>query len=275
MTCRIVMAGLVPAIHVFDIATEERRGCPRQARGMTEQGALLSNNRKEVGMKGLFSNGVKAVVLDLLPEFERANGVTPAITWASTNMLMDEIRKGATGDLAILTDEVINDLIRQGKMVAGSRVDLARSAIGIAVRQGASRPDIGSAAALKQTLLSACTISYSKTGISGVYFPTVLERLGIVEQVASKVLIPPSGVPVGEVVAKGEAEIGVQQISELLPVPGIEIIGPLPPELQKVTVFSAGLFTGASEPQVAKALVALLTSAAARPVYQRKGMEPV
>src|SRR6185295_14528803 len=90
-------------------------------------------------MKGLFSNGVKAVVLDLLPEFERANGVTPTVTWASTNMLMDEIRKGATGDLAILTDEAIDGLIRQGKMVAGSRVDLVRSAIGIAVRQGAPK----------------------------------------------------------------------------------------------------------------------------------------
>jgi molybdate transport system substrate-binding protein len=226
-------------------------------------------------MKGLFSNGVKAVVLDLLPEFERANGVTPAITWASTNMLMDEIHKGATGDLAILTDEAIDGLIRQGKMMAGSRVDLVRSAIGIAVRQGAPKPDIGSAAALKQALLSARTISYSKSGISGVYFPTVLERLGIAEQVAAKVLIPPSGVPVGEVVAKGAAEIGVQQISELLPVPGIEIVGPLPAELQKVTVFSAGMFVGARHSQAAQALVTLLTSAAARPVYQRKGMEPV
>ena len=226
-------------------------------------------------MKGLFSNGVKAVVLDLLPQFERANGVTPVITWASTNMLMDEIGKGATGDLAILTDEAIDGLIQQGKMVAGSRVDLVRSAIGIAVRQGAPKPDIGSAAALKQTLLSARAISYSKTGISGVYFPTVLERLGIAEQVAAKVLIPPSGVPVGEVVAKGDAEIGVQQISELLPVPGIEIVGPLPAELQKVTVFSAGMFVGAMDQQSAKALVTLLTSPAARPVYQRKGMEPV
>jgi len=226
-------------------------------------------------VKGLFSNGVKAVVLDLLPEFERANGVTPAITWASTNMLMDEIRKGATGDLAILTDEAIDGLIGQGKMVAGSRVDLVRSAIGIAVRQGAPKPDIGSAAALKQALLSARTISYSKTGISGVYFPTVLERLGIVEHVAAKVLIPPSGVPVGEVVAKGDAEIGVQQISELLPVPGIEIVGPLPAELQKVTVFSAGMFVGATDPQAAKALVAMLTSAVARPAYRRRGMEPM
>jgi len=226
-------------------------------------------------MRGLCSNGVKAVALELIPEFERARGIKLYIMWASTNMLLEEINKGATGDLAILTDEAIDDLIRQGKMVAGSRVDLARSAIGIAVRERAPKPDISSADALKQALLSARTISYSKTGISGVYFPTVLERLGIAALVASKVLIPPSGVPVGEVVAKGDAEIGVQQISELLPVPGIEIVGPLPVELQKVTVFSAGLFTGASEPQVANALVTLLTSAAARPVYQRKGMEPV
>jgi len=226
-------------------------------------------------MKGLFSNGVKAVVLDLLPEFERASGVTPAISWGSTAMLIGEISKGASGDLAILSDEAIDDLTQQGRIVAGSRIDLARSAIGIAVRQGAPKPDLGSAAALKQALLSARTISFSKTGISGVYFPTVLERLGIAAQVASKTLIPTPGVLVGDLVAKGDAELGVQQISELLPVPGIEIVGPLPGELQKLTVFSAGLFVGAAEPEVAKALVAMLTSPAARPVYQRKGLEPV
>lgn len=226
-------------------------------------------------MKGLFSNGVKAVVLDLLPEFERANGTAPAITWGSTATLMGEIGKGASGDLAILSDEAIDDLIRQGRIVSGSRVDLARSAIGIAVRQGAPKPDIDSAAALKQALLSARTISYSKTGISGVYFPTVLERLGIAAQVASKTLIPAPGVLVGDLVAKGDAELGVQQISELLPVPGIEIVGPLPPELQRLTVFSAGLFVGAKEPDAAKALVRALTAASVRSLYRDRGMEPV
>ena len=226
-------------------------------------------------MKGLFSNGVKAVLLDLLPEFERTSGTTPSITWGSTAMLLGEIGKGASGDLAILSDEAIDDLIRQGRIISGSRVDLARSAIGIAVRKGAPKPDIGSADALKNALISARTISYSKTGISGVYFPTVLERLGIAAQVAAKAVIPTPGVLVGDLVAKGDAELGVQQISELLPVPGIEIIGPLPPELQKLTVFSAGLFVDASEPQIAKALVTLLTSPSARPVYARKGLEPV
>lgn len=226
-------------------------------------------------MKALCSNGVKAVVLDLIPDFERTAETRLAITWASTNMLMEAIGNGATGDLAILTDEAIDDLIRQGKMVPGSRVDLARSAIGIGVRQGAAKPAIGSAEAVKQALLAARSISYSKTGISGIFFPTVLARLGIAEAVKSKTIIPPAGIPVGEVVARGDAEIGVQQISELLPVPGVEVVGPLPPELQKMTVFSAGLFIGAKEAHIAKALVAALTSAAAKPLYIRKGMEPV
>jgi molybdate transport system substrate-binding protein len=224
-------------------------------------------------MKGLFSNGVKAVVVDLIPDFERIAGEKVDILWASTNMLMDEIAKGATGDLAILTDEAIDALIRVGKMVAGSRVDLARSAIGLAVRQGAPKPDISSAEALKQALLAAPAIAYSKTGISGVYFPTVLQRLGIADAV--KVIIPPPGVPVGAVVASGEAAIGAQQISELLPVPGVEVVGPLPAELQKVTVFSAGLFTAGRQPATAKALLEMLTAPAARPLYERKGMEPV
>src|SRR5499433_264080 len=224
-------------------------------------------------MKGLFSNGVKAVVLDILPEFERAHATRPDITWASTNMLMDEIGKGATGDLAILTDEAIDTLIRAGKVVAGTRVDLARSAIGIAMRAGAAKPDIGSAQALKAALLAARSVSYSKTGISGVYFPTVLARLGIADAV--RVVIPPPGVPVGEVVARGDAEIGVQQVSELLPVAGIAIVGPLPAELQKLTVFSAGLFVGAREPELAKAVVTMLTVPAAHALYERMGMEPV
>jgi molybdate transport system substrate-binding protein len=226
-------------------------------------------------MKGLFSNGVKAVVLELLPAFERAGGGKPDILWASTNMLLEEIAKGTAGDLAILTDEAIDDQIRQGRMVAGSRVDLARSAIGIAVRAGAPRPDIKTPEAFRQALLSARAICYSKTGISGVYFPTVLERLGIVEALRNKTVIPTPGVLVGDIVARGEADIGIQQISELLPVAGIEVVGPLPDALQKVTVFSAGLFTGAKEADAAKALVKLLSSPEARAVYQRKGMEPV
>jgi molybdate transport system substrate-binding protein len=225
-------------------------------------------------MKVLCSNALRAVLSELAPAFERDSGRKLAVTFASTVMLLEQIGRGEDGDLTVLTDEAIDDLIRQGKLVAGSRVDLARSAIGIAVRAGAAKPDIGSVEAFKAALLGARSVAYSKTGVSGIYFPTLLDRLGIAAAVEPKVIFPQPGVAVGEVVAKGGAEIGVQQISELRPVAGIEVVGPLPPELQKVTVFSAGLFVGAQDPQGAKSLVAALTAATARALYVQKGMEP-
>jgi molybdate transport system substrate-binding protein len=225
-------------------------------------------------MKILCSNGLKAVLLELLPAFERQIGKPVSVTWSSTNMLLDDIAKGATGDLTILTDEAINSLIKQGKVLAGSRVDLARSAIGIAVRSGARKPDIGNTAAFRRTLLDAKSLAVSRTGISGVYFPIVLERIGIADEMKSKIVMPESG-PVGEVLARGEVELAIQQISELLPVPGIEIVGPLPDELQKITIFSAGLFVGSGEAREAKVLVAALTNADAAATYRQKGMDPV
>ena len=158
-------------------------------------------------------------------------------------------------------------------MVAGSRVDLARSGIGIAVRKGARKPDIGTPDALKQALLAAKSVAHSKTGMSGIYFPTVLARLGIADAMKSKIVMPEPGTPVGEVVAKGEAEIGVQQISELLPVAGVEIVGPLPAELQRITTFSAGLLAGAKDPDTAKALVKYV-AAESPPLLKGKGLEP-
>jgi molybdate transport system substrate-binding protein len=225
-------------------------------------------------MKGLCSNGVREAVLDLLPEFERASGVTVDIIWASTNMLMDQIAAGASGDLTILTAEAIDELIAQGKVASGSRVDLVRSEIGVAVRAGAAKPDIATAEALKAALLAAKSICYSKTGISGTYFPTVLDRLGIAAQVASKIVNPPTGVFVGTVVANGEAELGFQQISELLPVPGIDIIGPLPDAVQKVTVFSSGIFSDAGDAATARALVKALTADNMHALYREKGLTP-
>jgi molybdate transport system substrate-binding protein len=225
-------------------------------------------------MKVLASNGVKAALTDLVPAFERSTGRACTIVWASTQMLLEKIAHGERGDFAILTDEAIDDLIRGGLLAAGSRVDLARSLIAVAVRAGATKPDISTAAAFKAALLAARSIAYSRTGISGLYFPTVLDRLGIAEAVRGKVILPPTGVPVGEVVARGEAELAIQQTSELMPVAGIEIVGPFPPDLQKVSVFSAGLFAGAADTEGARALLAALTAPAARPIYARKGMEP-
>jgi molybdate transport system substrate-binding protein len=224
-------------------------------------------------MRVLCTNGLKTVMLDLAPEFERAIGTKAVITWGSANGLLKELEAGAGGDLAILTAEAIDDLIKEGKVVAGSRVDLARSGIGVAVRKGAPKPDIGSPDALRRALLAAKSVAHSKTGMSGIYFPTVLARLGIAEEMKPKIVTPEPGTPVGEVVAKGGAEIGVQQISELLPVAGIEIVGPLPAALQRITIFSAGVLVAAKEPDAARALVQFVATAS-RPLLKDKGLEP-
>ena len=144
--------------------------------------------------------------------------------------------------------------------------------MGFAVRVGAKKPEIGSIQALKMSLLAAKSIAYTKIGASGVHFAGVMERLGIAEQMKSRTVLVTTG-SAGDVVAKGEAEIGVQQISKLLPVAGIEIVGPLPGDLQKITVFSAGLYTTAKEPDAAKALVRFLSAETAVPVLRKKGME--
>lgn len=224
-------------------------------------------------MKVICTNGVKSIMLDLVPAFERTSGTQIVITWGSTNGLLKELEGGAVGDLAILTAEAIDDLIEHGKAVAGSRVDLARSAIGVAVRKGAKHPDIGSPEALKRALIAARSVAHSKTGLSGIYFPTVLARLGIADAMKGKIVIPDPGTPVGEVVVKGEAEIGIQQISELLPVAGVEIVGPLPDALQRITTFSAGVLTAAKEPNVAAALLKFVAAESPR-LLKQKGLEP-
>jgi molybdate transport system substrate-binding protein len=224
-------------------------------------------------MKVLCTNGVKSIMLDLIPEFERGSATKVLITWGSANALLKELETGAGGDLAILTAEAIEDLIKHGKVVAGSRVDLARSGIGVAVRKGANKPDIASPEALKRALLAAKSVAHSKSGMSGIYFPTVLARLGIADAMKPKIVLPDPGTPVGEVVATGEAEIGIQQISELLPVAGIEIVGPLPAALQKITTFSAGVLAAAKEPDAAVALVKFLAAESPRLLAQR-GLQP-
>jgi len=225
-------------------------------------------------MKILCTNGLKSVMLDLESALEGKSATRPTLVWGSTVGLAKEIADGGNGDLAVLTAEAIDDLIARGKAAAGSRVDLARSGIGLAVRAGASKPDIASPQSLRSALLAAKSVAHSKTGQSGLYFPTVLERLGIAEQMKPKMVVPEGGIPIGEIVAKGEAEIGIQQISELLPVPGIEIVGPLPVPLQKITTFSAGLLTTAKEPDAAKALVKFVVAEAPR-LLKEKGLEPV
>lgn len=224
-------------------------------------------------MKVLCTNGMKSVLVDLLPEFERGTGTKVAVTWGSANGLMKELEESAGGDLAVLTAQAVDELIARGKAVAESRIDLACSGIGIAVRKGARKPDIASPDALKHALMAAKSVAHSKTGMSGIYFPTVLARLGIAEAMQRKIVIPDPGTPVGEVVARADAELGVQQISELLPVAGVEVVGPLPEPLQKITTFTAAVLAGAKERDAAKSLLEFI-AARARPLLAGKGLEP-
>ncbi len=223
-------------------------------------------------MEILCTNGLKSVMTELVPALEGQSGSRIVLTWGSTVGLAKEIAAGARGDIAILTHEAINDLVAQGKAVAGSRVDVARSGIGIAVRKGTRKPDISSPHALRHALLAANSVAHSRTGQSGLYFPTVLARLGISEQMQSKLVVPEGGVPIGDIVARGDAEIGIQQISELMPVDGIAIVGPLPEPLQKITIFSAGVLATAQDPQRARKLADLIGTAS-RPLLAAKGLE--
>jgi molybdate transport system substrate-binding protein len=175
--------------------------------------------------------------------------------------------------MIIMAAPAIDEQIKLGKAVAGSRVDVAKSGTGVAVRKGAPKPDIGSVEAFRKTLLSVKSIGYS-TGPSGVYMLGVFEKLGVADQVNGKLKQTPSGVFVGNLIANGETEIGFQQISELVHFAGIDYVGPLPGELQRMTVFSAGIHTGAKQPDAAKALVKFLTAPAAAGVIRKHGLEP-
>jgi molybdate transport system substrate-binding protein len=219
------------------------------------------------------SNAFKEAYLELVPQFEQASKHKVVTRFVGSADIMQRMKAGESTDLVILAANSVDELIGLGKVVPGSRVDLAKSGVGVAVRAGAPRPDISSADALKRTLLAATSIGYS-SGPSGAYLAGLFQRMGIADELKPKIRQTPPGVAVGDLVARGEAEIGFQQVSELLPVKGIDFLGPLPPDIQQITVFSAGLHVGANEPDAARALVRFLTSPAAVPAIRRNGMEP-
>jgi molybdate transport system substrate-binding protein len=184
------------------------------------------------------------------------------------------LKRGEPLDVLIMVGYALDQLAREGKVIPGSRVDLAQSGIGVAVKAGAPHPATGSVAELKQALLDATSIAYSDSA-SGVYIQNeMFAKLGIADAVKGKARMIPA-TPVGEIVARGEAEIGFQQLSELKPIAGIDILGPLPPELQKMTVFSAGVVQGSKHPGEAEALIAYLASPAVAGAIRDSGMEPM
>ena len=218
----------------------------------------------------LCSNALKSVLEELGPQFEKASGHKLKIEYGSTGPLKAQIEKGQAFDVAILGVDATDDLIKRGKLAAGTRTDIARSGIGVAIRKGAAKPDLGTTQAFKQALLKASTIAYSDGGLTGIYLKSLLERLGIAEEVKSKIRFGRGAEMVGE----GKAEIGLTQISEILPVAGAELAGPLPPEIQQYTVFPAAIGAAAMQAEVAQALLKFLTSPDAAKVLKAKGLEP-
>src|ERR1700742_565271 len=240
---------------------------------------LLSVTASAAEVRVMISGGLTAAYNALVPEFERQTGNKVLTAFGpsmgtTVNAIPVRLERGEPADVLIMVGYALGDLVKQGKVIADSRVDLVKSPIGIAVKSGAPKPDLSSADTVKRALLAAKTVAYSDSA-SGVYVSTeMFQKLGIAEEMKDKAKKIPA-TPVAGVVARGDAEIGFQQIAEMLPVAGVDIAGPWPPDLQNITVFSAGIATVSKEPEAGKALIKFLASPAARDAIVKSGMEPI
>jgi molybdate transport system substrate-binding protein len=226
-------------------------------------------------IKLLTAGAMRAVVVAVVADFEKQTGHKVTLDNDTAGGLAKRIDGGEAFDVAIITPAVVDDLAKKGKIVPGSRIDLAKVGMGVAVKEGAATPDIGSVEAFKRTLLAAKSVAYidpKAGGSSGIYFDKLLDRLGIADQVRSKAKLKAGGY-VAELVANGEAEIAIHQISEIVPVKGVTLAGPLPAEIQNTTVYSAGIGSAAKDDAAAKALVAFLAGPAIDPILKSKGMQ--
>lgn len=222
---------------------------------------------------GISSMATRQVLAELARAFEARSGCEVAIESVGGVDAAKRVQAGEPFDVVVLASDAIDRLIAAGRVVAGSRVDLVRSPVAIAVRSGAPRPDVSSQEAVKHAVLAARSISYS-TGPSGVHLSRLFERWGIAQQIKPRIVQPPPGVPVGTLVARGEVELGFQQLSELMHLQGIDVLGLLPEAIQYITIFSAGTCTGSPRATAVRAMLDDMTSPAAAEVKRRHGMEP-
>jgi molybdate transport system substrate-binding protein len=229
-------------------------------------------------IKVLSTTAMKTSLDEIAPTFERDTGHTLSIAFGPSQRITRQVSEGEQNDVTITSDHGLDSLITQGRIVPGTRADLASSAMALAVQKGAKRPDISSAQKFKETLLAAKSLGMSNPvggGQSGKNLAAIFEKLGITEQMKAKATYGaggPAGL-IGFLLLRNEVEIGIQQLPELMAVPGIDIIGPLPPDIQSMTVFSAGLSTAAKNPDGAKALIKFLTTPAAKAAYKSKGLD--
>jgi len=229
-------------------------------------------------VKALISTAVADAMAELVPQFERASGHTLRITYGPTGGLAKRLTDGEAADLIILADTGLDELMKQGKVVPG-RTDFARTGIGVAVRRGAPKPDIASPEALKRALLNAKAVAHTAPaggGITAMHLLRMFEKLGIAQEVGAKTKLATGG-PNGRVstiVASGEADIGLQQASELMSNPGVDLVGLLPAELQQITIYSAGITANAKEAEAAQAFIRFISAPSAAPIYAAKGLGP-
>ena len=234
---------------------------------------MLTGTAGAADIKVLSTQATEEAYRELVPQFEKTSGHKVITVFTGTLDANKRLAAGETYDLLIMSAPSIDEHIKAGKVVPGSRVDLAKSGVGVGVKAGAPKPDIGTTEALKKTLLAAKSIGYS-TGPSGIYMIGVFQRMGIADEIKHKLKQTPTGVFVGSIIANGEAEIGFQQVSELSHFTGVDYVGPLPAEIQQFTIFSSGIIAGTKEADAAKALVNFITAPAAGAVFKRIGMEP-
>lgn len=222
-------------------------------------------------LKLLSSMATREVLSELVSQYERGTAQAVITEAAGGVDVAKRVQAGEAVDIVVLAANVIDKLIGD-RLVAGSRVDLVKSGVAIAVRSGARKPGIGTEEGVKSAVLAAKTLSFS-TGPSGIYLEKLFERWGILGEIRSRIVVPPPGVPVGSLVANGTVELGFQQLSELLGLAGIEVIGPLPPAIQTVTTFSGGVSVSSTRPEAARAVLDYMASPAASDLKQRYGME--
>jgi molybdate transport system substrate-binding protein len=216
----------------------------------------------------------KEALIELVPVFEREKGYAVDATYGAGPELAKKISSGMQADIFVGPEEFSGPLIEEGRLVGSSRTAFAHSSAAVAVKAGTTKPDISSPQKLKEALLAAKAVCYSR-GASGIHFEQACERLGIKDIVAAKLVKPRPGEMVGPVLVRGEADIGVQQPAELLPVSGIEIIGPLPPELRQTIVYGATVFSGSTQREGNQAFIEFMRSQAAREVLRHTGLDPV
>jgi molybdate transport system substrate-binding protein len=238
--------------------------------------ALCTTPSRAAELKLLTAGAFKSTVQALLPEYERTSGNKVTVENDTVGALMKRIEAGESFDVVVMTPETVDKLTGGGKVISGSRTNLARVGVGVMVKTGANKPDISTVEAFKKALLEAKSVSFidpASGGSSGIYMERLLERLGISDQVKPKEKLKQGGY-VADYVKSGEAELGIQQISEILPHAGVTLVGPLPKEIQNYTVYAAGIGAGTQHGDAAKALIASLVGPSAQATFKSKGMEP-